>query len=163
MSTLLPSFPEVTMSGLRLVRRGLVVASLVGTAACSGGGSTPSLPAPLTAAEPLLNALTSAVPGLSQAQAILGAGGLLGTAKAKMPAEQFSQVNSAIPGAEALVGEAVKAGLPSNIAGLSSLNSFFSNAGISPAQVSQMVPVIGNMIRSKGSAPLADAFLAAVK
>ena len=153
------------MSGHRLVRRGLIVASMVGTIACSGGGgsSTPALPAPLGAAEPLLSALTSAVPGLSQAQAILGAGGLLGLAKAKMPADQFAQVNSAIPGSEALIGEATKAGLPSIIPGLSSLNSFFSQSDISPAQVNQMVPVIGNAIRSKGGAPPADAFLAAMK
>ena len=157
------------MSGFPLVRSGLLVASLAGTMACSGGSSTsagaspPALPAPLTAAAPLLNSLMSAVPGLSQAQAILGAGGLLGTAKAKMPADQFSQLNSAVPGAEALIQEAVKAGLPSSIPGLSSLNSFFSKAGITPAQVSQMVPAIGNVIRGKGNAQLADAFQAAVQ
>jgi Protein of unknown function VcgC/VcgE (DUF2780) len=53
---------------------------------------------------------TRAVPGLSQSQAILGAGSLLGLAKAKMPADQFSQVAGAIPGSDALVGEAVKQG-----------------------------------------------------
>ena len=154
------------MSGLPLVRHGLLVASFAGAMACSGGGSsgsTPSLPAPVSAAAPLLNSLMSAVPGLSQAQAILGAGALLGTAKSKMPADQFSQLNSAVPGAEALIQEAVKAGLPSSIPGLSSLNSFFSKAGITPAQVSQMVPAIGNLIRGKGNAQLADAFQAAVQ
>jgi hypothetical protein len=147
-----------------MVRRGLLLASLVGVLGCSGGGSsTPSLPAPLQAAAPLINSLMSAVPGLSQLQAILGAGGLLGTAKAKMPADQFAQINSAVPGAEALIGEAQKAGLPGSPSALSSLNSFFSQAGISPTQVAQMVPVVGDLIRSKGGAQLADAFLAAMK
>lgn len=155
------------MSGHSLFHSSVVVASLLGTMACSGGGggssSTPTLPAPLSAAAPLLNSLMSAVPGLSQAQAILGAGAVLGAAKAKMPAEQFSQLNSAVPGAEALIQEAVKAGLPSSIPGLSSLNSFFAKAGISPAQVSQMVPAVGNFIRGKGNAQVADAFTAAVR
>src|SRR5262245_24608995 len=81
-------------------------------AGCGGNPAPAAAPAglsgALSAAGPLLGSLGTAVPGLSQAQAILGAGSLLGLAKAKMPADQFSQVAGAIPGADALIGEAVK-------------------------------------------------------
>ena len=119
----------------------------------------------LAAAGPVLESLTKSIPGLSQAQAILGAGSLLGLAKAKMPADQFSQLSSAVPGTQALVDEATKAGLPatSMLTGLSSVTPVLSKAGISPEMVNQMVPAIGQMVATKGGQPLADAFLAAVR
>jgi hypothetical protein len=115
----------------------------------------------LSAAAPLLNSLTSAVPGLSQTQAVLGAGALLGLAKSKMPADQYSQVATALPGSDALVDEATKAGLPANPTGMSSLTGYLDKTGISPAQLSQMVPVISNALQ-KVNPTLAQAFVSAV-
>ena len=66
----------------------------IGCASNPAGG----LPDYLSAAEPLLNSISTAVPGLSQAQSILGAGSLLGLAKAKMPASEFDQLGAAVPG-----------------------------------------------------------------
>jgi hypothetical protein len=110
-----------------------------------------------------LNSLGSAVPGLSQAQSALGAGSLLGLAKAKMPADQFTQVGAAIPGSDALIGEAVKQGLPSQLGGLSDLTGFLGKSGISPTQINQMIPVLGKAISSGGNPTLANTFISALK
>ena len=71
------------------------------------------------------------------------------------------------PGAarEALVGEAMKAGLPaaSQLTGLSSLTPFLSKAGISPEMVSQLVPALGKAVGAGGGQAVADAFLAALR
>ena len=81
-------------------------------AAAPSAATSAALSGALAAAGPLIESLTKSIPGLSQAQAILGAGSLFGLAKAKMPADQFSQISSAVPGTQALVDEATKAGLP---------------------------------------------------
>src|SRR3954447_17730006 len=98
-------------------------------AAVGGGPATP-IPTSLQAAGPLLGSVTSAVPGLSSAQAATGVGGLLELAKAKMPADHFAQVANAIPGSDALMNQAVKAGVPtSGLTGPSTLNGAFAKAG----------------------------------
>jgi hypothetical protein len=135
-------------------------------AAASGAASsaTSALSGALGPATQLISSLSSSIPGLSQAKAILGVGSMLGLAKAKMPADQYSQVASAVPGSEALVGEATKAGLPSAnmLTGLSSLTPFLSKAGISPEMVSQLVPALGKAVTAGGGQSVADAFLAAL-
>lgn len=133
--------------------------------AAAPSAATPALSGALSAAGPLISSLTSSIPGLSQAQAILGAGSLFGLAKAKMPADQFSQVATAVPGTQALVDEATKAGLPaaSALTGPSSLTPVLSKAGITPQMVSALTPALGQAIAKTGGQPLADAFLAAVR
>ena len=150
-------------------RVGSVAAIVCGAVLFVGCGGNPapsamaSLPGALSAAGPLLGSLTSAVPGLSQAQAILGAGSLLGLAKAKMPGDQFSQIAGALPGADALIGEAVKQGLPSGLTGLSGLTGFLGKSGVSASQVSQMVPVLAGAVKGKVSPELATGFLSALQ
>jgi hypothetical protein len=139
---------------------------LLHVAGCSGNpapSAMPGLPAGLSAAGPLLGSLSSAVPGLSQAQAILGAGSLLGLAKGKMPADQFSQIAGAIPGADALVGEAVKQGLPSGLTGLSGLTGFLGKSGITADHLTKMVPVLTGAVKGKVSPELATSFLSALQ
>jgi len=117
------------------------------------------------AAGPMLSSMTSAVPGLSSSQAATGAGSLLGLAQAKMPADQFSLAANAVPGADALIGGAQKQGLPSatGLTSLSSLHGVFDKAGISPTQVSQMIPILGQTV-SKGAGPeVGQAFLNALR
>src|SRR6476661_1226607 len=111
----------------------LATSAAVSLCACAKTGKTTSaeaagsvassaaLSGALAPASQLISSLSSSIPGLSQAQAILGAGSVFGLAKAKMPADQFSQVAKAVPGTEALVEEATKAGLPaaSELTGLS--------------------------------------------
>ena len=140
-----------------------LAAAVLSGSACGGkSASTTALPSALNAAAPLLGSITGAIPGLSQAQAALGAGSLLGLAKAKMPAGQFSQVAGAIPGADALMSEAVKQGAPSSPGGLSSITSFLSKSGISADQVKQIGGVLGQAIGSKVPADVASAFASAL-
>jgi Protein of unknown function VcgC/VcgE (DUF2780) len=139
----------------------------------AAGSVAPSAPSPATSAlsgalgpaSALIGGLTKSIPGLSQAQAILGAGSVFGLAKAKMPGDQFSQLASAVPGTQALVDEATKAGLPAadQLTGLASLTPLLSKAGINSSMISQLVPALGKAVSSGGGQGLADAFLAAVK
>ena len=141
-------------------------AGSVASAASSDMGSAPSaLSGALGPASALIGGLTKSIPGLSQAQAILGAGSIFGLAKAKMPGDQFSQLASAVPGAQALVDEATKAGLPAaeQLTGLASLTPLLSKAGINSSMISQLVPALGKAVSAGGGQGLADAFLAAVK
>jgi hypothetical protein len=127
--------------------------------------ATSVLPGALGPASQLISSLMGSVPGLSQAQAILGAGSLLGLAKARMPGDQFSQLASAVPGAQALVEEATKAGLPAadQLTGLASLTPILSKAGISSDTTSQLVSALGQAVSGAGGQSLGDAFLAAVR
>ena len=137
-----------------------------GTVATSAASSaTSALSGALAPASQLISSLVGSIPGLSQAQAILGAGSLFGLAKAKMPGDQFSSLASAVPGAEALVGEATKAGLPAadQLTGLASLTPILSKAGINSGTTSQLVSALGKAVTGSGGQPLGDAFLAAVK
>jgi hypothetical protein len=127
--------------------------------------AAPALSGALAPASQLISGLTKSIPGLSQAQAILGSGSVFGLAKAKMPGNQFSQLASAVPGAQALVDEATKAGLPAadQLTSLASLTPLLSKAGINSSTVSQLVPALGKAVSAGGGQGLADAFLAAVK
>ena len=129
---------------------------------CGGNSPSSALPAAVSAAGPLNGAITSAIPGLSQAQAALGAGSLLGLAKTKMPAGQYSQVAGAIPGADALVGEAVKQGAPTSPSSLSAVTDFLGKSGISPSQVNQLIPVLTKAISGKVPAEVSSALASAL-
>jgi hypothetical protein len=140
------------------------------TTAAEAAGSvaspaTSALSGALAPASQLISSLVGSVPGLSQAQAILGAGSLFGLAKAKMPGDQFSSLASAVPGAQALVDEATKAGLPpaDQLTGLASLTPILSKAGINSSMTSQLVGALGKAVSGAGGQSLGDAFLAAVK
>ena len=136
-----------------------------GSVASSASSTTAKLAGALGPASQLISALGVSIPGLSQAQAILGAGSVFGLAKAKMPSDQFAQLETAVPGTQALVDEATKAGLPaaSQLTGLASLTPLLSKAGINSQMVSQLIPALAKAVTSGGGKGLADAFLAAVK
>ena len=152
---------------------GMIAAGMLLTVGCSknptpevstGSVALPSMSSATSAAAPLLNSITTAVPGLSQEQAMLATGSVLGLAKAKMPADQYTQLANAFPSSEALLSGAQKAGLPSssNLTGLSSVTDFLGKAGISPQQVSQLVPVLGNAVK-KINPTLGEAFMSALR
>jgi hypothetical protein len=89
---------------------------------------------------------------------------LLGLAKAKMPPDQFARVSTAIPGTDALIGQATRSGLPTTgLTGPSSLNGVLEKAGISPAQEAQMIPVVENAISKSAGPSVGQAFVSAVK
>jgi len=141
----------------------LLTGCLLLAGGCGGAKSVPeALPSSLASAAPLLNSVSAAVPGLSQAQAILGAGSIFGLAKAKMPGEQYSAVSGAVPGADALASEAVAKGLPSNVAGMADVTKFLKKSGLSAEQVGKLIPAVGNEVKSKVSPEVANAFMAAI-
>lgn len=157
-----------TTMTVRLTRTLPLVAMLT-AGACKGSTPEPTtemsaLPTAMNAAAPVLNSLNSAVPGLSQTQSIAAAGSLLGLAKTRMPADQYSQVATAIPGSDALVNEATRLGLPSNsLTGLSGVTDFLSKQGVSADQVSKMVPALGNLLKGKVSPEVLNSFMAALR
>jgi uncharacterized protein VcgC/VcgE DUF2780 len=134
-------------------------------AAPAASSATSALSGALGPATQLISSLVGSIPGLSQAQAILGAGSIFGLAKAKMPGDQFSSLASAVPGAQALVDEATKAGLPAadQLTGLASLTPLLSKAGINAGTTTQLVTALTKTVSGAGGQGLADAFAAAVK
>ena len=116
-----------------------------------------------TVAAPVLGSIAQTIPGLSQAQAILGAGSLLGFADAKMPDAQFDQLESAIPGAESLMKQAQGQGLPKQLNGFVDVSSFLGKAGITPDQTAQIVDVLANSVKGKVPDEVVNTFVATLK
>ena len=141
----------------------IAVAAGIGLGVIACGGGTPGLPGSLSSAAPLLDSLGKAVPGLSQAQSILGAGSMLGLAKNKMPADKFSKVSDALPGSNALIDEASKQGMPKELNSMSDLTNFLGKSGVSSSQVSQIAPVLTNAVSGKVSPDVASAFASALR
>lgn len=121
-----------------------------------------ALPASLNAAVPLLNSIAPAVPGLSQTQQVLGLGSLFGLAKQKMPSDQYASLSSSVPGADALASEATKQGLPANAGSLSDVTSFLGKHGVTPDQVTKLVPALTNSLQGKVSPEILTAFTNAI-
>jgi hypothetical protein len=140
-----------------------VVAVLLGTglSGCSKSAPAPAA-APAATANPM-SAIQSAVPGLTEQQAKMGVGGILGYAKTKMPADQYAKAASAFPGSAAMVSEAGKLGMPSEMTGLSSLTGTLKQAGISQEQFEALMPAVTDAVSQKAGPDVAQAFRAAFK
>jgi hypothetical protein len=110
-----------------------------------------SAAAELSAAGPILNEVNTEVPGISQRQNILATGSLLGLAKTRMPADQFAEVARAIPGAEALIVEAARQGVPrSALTNLTSVTEYLGKQGVTQDQVTQrIIPVLDKAVKGK--------------
>ena len=147
----------------RIVRSTLVLlcAALLSTSCGSKTMETATDVA--TVAAPVLGSIAQTIPGLSQAQAILGAGSLLGFADAKMPDAQFDQLESAIPGAESLMKQAQGQGLPKQLNGFVDVSSFLGKAGITPDQTAQIVDVLANSVKGKVPDEVVNTFVATLK
>lgn len=124
-----------------------------------------ALPAELNAAAPILNAVNAEVPGLSQRQSILATGSLLGLAKTRMPPDQFAEVNRAIGGADALIVEATRQGLPrSSLTSLTSVVDYLGKQGVSEDQVTQrIIPVLDKSVKGKVTPGVEANFNAAIR
>ena len=141
----------------------LVVLPLLVIGCSSGTKSAPeAMPAGIADAAPVLNAVTAAVPGLSQTQAILGAGSIFALARIKMPLDQFSAISGSIPGSDALASEAMAKGLPNSITGMADVTKFLKKEGISSEQVSKLITAVGNEVKSKVQPDIATAFMGAI-
>jgi hypothetical protein len=137
--------------------------AMLGGGCASTSSLTSALPGALGAAEPLIGSLTTAVPGLSSGQAVMGAGSLLGLAKGKMSADDFSKVADAIPGTDALLEEAVKRGLPNGLTGISDVSKFLEKSGISSSQASQLGSALSGQLEGKVPDDVHGAFTAALR
>lgn len=112
----------------------------------------------------LVGALTSQL-GVTGAQATGGAGAMFALAEERMAPSEFSQVSSAVPGVDqllgaapalgggssGLLGDAASAlGAGSNLGRLARLVGPFSELGMSPDMISRFVPVVLDHARSTG-------------
>ena len=147
----------------------LLVALLV-IGACKGSTPDPTtemtaLPAELNAAAPLLNEVSREVPGITQRQSILATGALLGLAKTKMPADQFAEVNRAIGGADALIVEATRQGLPrSSLTSITSVVDYLGKQGVTQDQVTQrVIPLLDKLVKGKVTPGVEANFNAALR
>ena len=156
MTSIVSSSPR---SALAAAACGVFLLAAAGCAATPPPVGTPG-PASgsLSAARPLVDSLSTEVPGLPRAQAEVSAGALLSLAKAQMPTGQFAQVAAAIPGADALVSEAIQRGLPAGVTQMADVTSFLGRSGVSPSQVTRMVPVLTAAVEGKASPEAALGF-----
>jgi hypothetical protein len=138
------------------------------TAATSAGevssGATAAMSGAIAAAGPLIASLTAAVPGLSQEQAALGAGALLGLAQTRMPTGEYSQLVAAVPAAGALVAAAQDQGLPGAAQLTSaSVTEFLGKSGVTAAQATQLTSALGGAVEKMVPGTVASSFAAALK
>lgn len=114
-----------------------------------------------SASPELVGALTKEL-GVTPSQAQGGAGALLGLAKTRLKADEFTKVSAAIPGTDALLKAApaakgmsgIGAGMGSSMGGalgLASLAGSFKQLNLSPDQAAKMVPVLTNFVQTKGA------------
>jgi hypothetical protein len=127
-------------------------------------GATAAMAGAMSAAAPLVASLTSAVPGLSESQAALGAGALFALAQSRMPTGEYSQLVAAVPAAGALVGAAQDQGLPSaaNLT-TASVSEFLGKTGITAAQVTQLTGALGTAVKGMVPETVASSFAAALR
>jgi len=117
----------------------------------------------------LTGLLTSRL-GVSNAQAEGGAGSILGYAKQKLSADDFSKVTDAMPETESLIQAAPKTGgggglagklggassllggseKTSSLAGMAGLSDSFSSLGLNADMIGQFTPIILEYAKSKG-------------
>ena len=124
---------------------------------------TSNLPAAVSLAGPVLGEIAKAVPGLSQAQAILGAGSTLALAQDKMPADQFSKLSSSVPGTTELIGEATKQGLPRPLNSFADMKTFLGKNGFSDAQINGLTSALSKEVSKFGGKDVGNAFAAMLK
>jgi hypothetical protein len=100
--------------------------------------------------------------GVSAEQAKKGLGAVLALFKEKLPANVFSQIQAAVPGADGMMDEAEAAGEPSGgllgsvkemasklFGGAGALGAKFSHLGFSPDQIQKFVPNVIEFLKSR--------------
>lgn len=99
----------------------------------------------------VLSSLTS-IPGVSETQAIAGAGSMLGLASAKLPAADYAKVANSIPGADALVKEAGKLTGLTSFGSLTDVTNALGKLGVTPDQVMKMGSSLADYAGKTGGA-----------
>ncbi|MGZ4979643.1 MAG: DUF2780 domain-containing protein [Methylobacter sp.] len=136
----------------------------------------------VNAAQPLqtgsLTELLMQRTGVTQAQALGGAGALFQIAKDKMQADAFNQLEQSVPGIEGMLAAVPAlspptgglAGRLSSIAGASggtagnlvTVVSAFQQQGMSPAMVQQFIPVVIDYVKARSNDALVNTLSAAL-
>ena len=155
----------------QVARPVMLFAAMFIIGACKSSNPEPAttemsaLPAELNAAAPILNAVNAEVPGITQRQNVLATGSLLGLAKTRMPADQFGEVARAIPGAEALIVEAARQGVPrSALTNLTTVTEYLGKQGVTQDQVTQrIIPVLDKSVKGKVTPGVEANFNAAIR
>jgi hypothetical protein len=113
--------------------------------------------------------------GSTPEQAAGAAGALFGVAKSRLNADQFSQVASAVPGMDALLGAAPAPGggvgaatgalsqVGGSAGGLAGAAAAFSKLGLSPDLVSKAIPVLTSFVTKSGGANVGTLLAGALK
>lgn len=144
---------------MNLIRNTVVVlAAVMLVAACSAFKS----PTPSFSAKGLTDSLTSGL-GLSTSQATQGTGALLSLAEEKLPASSWTKIADSVGGFDGLMKATKGLGLPSPIGNLSGLTSTFSKLGISPDQVTKMVPAVSDYIGKAAGGDIGNQLLSVLK
>lgn len=100
--------------------------------------------------------------GVTKNQAAGGAGAIFNTAKSKLPAEDFSKVEAAVPNMNELLqvapketesggmiqsGRSLLGGGTESLQGMTGLANSFSQLGLSPDMVNQFMPIILDFVQ----------------
>ena len=124
-------------------------------------------------ASPELVGALSKEMGSTPEQAAGAAGALFGVAKSRLNADQFSQVASAVPGMDSLLGAAPAPGaggatgalsqLGGSAGGLAGAATAFSKLGLGPEMVSKAVPILTSFVTKSGGANVGTLLAGALK
>jgi Protein of unknown function VcgC/VcgE (DUF2780) len=138
--------------------------------------ATEEAAAAVKASPDLVNALSKEMESTPE-QAASAAGALFGLAKARLKADEFSQISKAVPGmdsllkaapaASAAVGTSGALGALSKIAGsaggLAAAAGAFSKLGLKPELVAKAIPVLTSFVSKWGGADVASLLAGALK
>ena len=122
--------------------------------AAAAGEATPA------AESPLVNQLTSQL-GVTQPQALGGAGAIFGAAKQNLQPSEFGQISSAVPNMGSYLEAAPKAqgvggmlgglgGTAGKVGTMASLASSFSQLGLSADMVGKFTPIVLDYVQAQG-------------
>lgn len=104
----------------------------------------------------LINQLTKQL-GISQLQAMGGAGALFSLAQEKLATEDFAKIASVVPGMDQMIEQAKEAGgLGDTIGSLAGLSDTFTKLGLSGDQAAQLVPAVTDYVGAKGGADVGN-------
>ena len=138
-------------------------------AGCSGntGASTATSPAPLEyplrPSAAVVNDVQSSVPGLTPTQTAQGMGAILYAAQLSMQPGDFTKVENAFPGSDAMINEGTKLGMPSEFVGRTSLAGSLKNIGISRDEFAQLVIAMTEVVSDKAGPDIAQDFATVFK
>ncbi len=129
-------------------------------AGAAAGGAAAAGEATPAAESPLVNQLTSQL-GVTQPQALGGAGAIFGAAKQNLQPSEFGQISSAVPNMGSYLEAAPKAqgvggmlgglgGTAGKVGTMASLASSFSQLGLSADMVGKFTPIVLDYVQTQG-------------